>query len=498
LRQHSESSEFTKHTPHDSDIPRIKNNFRQHAAELKLYLNAMTAEQLFQFNASNKRTLCGLDGPWVRKEKGKTKKQSKRQSPRSRQWINKFSEISSPASTVRDLCDNIKASSDALEAAALGWPEEQEQGDRDSEKLGIFNAIKTSFKIGATESHAIEEERFNLQQAAATSKMDSEDVNLIKSVFDSYDLLPGGGLDPYDLESIVSTLLRMQLRDKVVPESRVQKLCDQYWSVWHPEDKDETEISFDDFLAWYSYTLRANTFVTENERLHRIAADWNMQHGVVEHLKRCFDAHHESGCIDAEAFSSVLHKALRVPPHLELPPRRVAQFFHTCDDNASGLVAFEEFLSWWAKYFHSVDHHDDDMARLPFEDTKARLPFEDFYRRIRCVSTMTPDPPAYFGGVLMSELLQEIEDLSHSRSDLGSRRHSKELSRELRRRGSGETTGSFSRQVSGDFMDSHRSIRGGLFRQESEKAASARASLDFDADQDSWRRLRSILTGSSL
>lgn len=257
-----------------------------------------------------------------------------------------------------------------------------------------------------------EEEMVRLRRAATALKMSAADVFLIKAIFDSYDLQHTGILGAPDFEKVVTELLQAHLHDHMISTERVQKLCEGYWTTWQSSALPQSEeISFDQLLLWYSNTLRANTLVTENDRLRGIAEEWDMEPAAVEHLKRCFDASAKSGCIDIAGFKLVLQKALRVPPHNELPDSRVLHFFKSCDDNHSGLVNFEEFLCWWAKYFADIDGAEKAQDKTHgFEAKKSRLPFEDFYRRIRSTRTMTPDPPAYFNGVLMSEVFREMEN----------------------------------------------------------------------------------------
>lgn len=133
-----------------------------------------------------------------------------------------------------------------------------------------------------------------------------------------------------------------------------------------------------------------------------------MAPAAVEYLKQCFDSFHKSGCIDLDGFRHVLHKALRIPPHQELPAARIAQFFQACDNDHSGLIGFDEFLAWWARYFHGSLSDIEDNRGL--STRKTRLPFEDFYRNVRPSSGMIPDPPCYFNGNLVTDLLDQVGD----------------------------------------------------------------------------------------
>jgi len=50
-------------------------------------------------------------------------------------------------------------------------------------------------------------------------------------------------------------------------------------------------------------------------------------------------------------FRRLLNILLKVPSNVELPDNRVESFWKEIDADASGEVDFEEFLSWYRKYF---------------------------------------------------------------------------------------------------------------------------------------------------
>merc|ERR1712048_739687 len=95
-----------------------------------------------------------------------------------------------------------------------------------------------------------------------------------------------------------------------------------------------------------------------------------------------YDVDH-SGEVDIQEFQQVLYKALKVPPHVELPRSRVKYFWSEIDEDNSGKAIFEEFLGWWLKHFGETGN-------------VGALPFEDFYKKIRPrTGCCIPDPPAY-------------------------------------------------------------------------------------------------------
>lgn len=379
--------------------------------------NSVTPRKPLHLNASNHRSGPTHDfGRYGRSPQGCARRQAL------------FPAATTVRDTVKDLCKELKLSWPSVDTDAAASQTDPERRSKLLQKKrsvvseitfaaeqhgGVFtnhqddSFRETMYKFGRSDGSKntlvggmTENDVARLQQSAAMLKMSADDVFLAKSVFDSYDLRCTGTLSVTDFEKVVTELLEIQLCDKMIPVPQVQKLCEQFWA-----DADGCEsVAFDDFLRWYSQTLRANDLVTESEWRNRISSEWDMSSSAVEHLKHCFDLHAKGGCIDLLAFKHVLHKALRVPTQHELPSCRVAWFFNVCDNNQSGLIAFDEFLAWWARYFHGcADVEEHDVVAL--SSTKPKMPYEDFYRRLRPMSGMTPDPPCYYNGVLVSELL---------------------------------------------------------------------------------------------
>merc|ERR1712187_184771 len=161
---------------------------------------------------------------------------------------------------------------------------------------------------------------WDLHMAARDLQLPMDDVVLVKSVFDTFDRDGSGQLEMAEFEQAVVRMLELLLSE-------------------HERD------------------LRSMA------KVHDITPD------AVEHIKRCFDTYDTdgSGEVDVDEFRQVLHKALEVPSHLELPDSRVMHFWSQIDNDNSGRVVFEEFLRWWLKYF-------DEGVR-----SKHEKPFEGFY-----------------------------------------------------------------------------------------------------------------------
>jgi Ca2+-binding EF-hand superfamily protein len=263
-----------------------------------------------------------------------------------------------------------------------------------------------------------EKERDTLRKRATVVNMSADDVFHCKTVFDGHDQHQTGTVGEDDFENVVTQLLESQLRDKMIPQSEVRKLCQEYWVY----ADDSGDIVFDDFIRWYSNTLRSKNFVTENEWRLQIASEHDMTLDAVDFLKQCFDAYNKGGHLDLNAFKHVVEKALRIPRHQELPPPRVEQFFNACARTPGGRIGFDEFLTWWARYFHGSTAVDEQDANV-LDAGKQRLPFEDYYRRLRPSTGMILDPPCYVGGVPLSVFLKADSDIVETRRcSIGSER----------------------------------------------------------------------------
>jgi len=230
-------------------------------------------------------------------------------------------------------------------------------------------------------------EQWNIYQIARDLSMSVDDCLLVKSVFDSFDTDVSGALDHEEFEQAVLKLLQLQLRDSSVSIERVRSMSEWYW--WDGDSDNSGSIDFKEFLKWYSSNgFHEDLLLTENQReMRRIAKHHGVNPDYVDTIKRYFDAYDsdKSGEVDQDEFRQVLHKALKMPGNLELPPSRVQYFWSEIDRDGSGKVIFEEFLDWWLKHFDASSSCKQ----------KQQLPFEDFYKQVRRMGGKYLDPPAY-------------------------------------------------------------------------------------------------------
>lgn len=215
--------------------------------------------------------------------------------------------------------------------------------------------------------------------------MSIEDVRLVKKVFDGFDKDGSDSLDVDEFEQAVVKLLQLQLMD---PSQAVERAKGASSWCWFDADEDTSgTISFREFLKWYcSNGFKEDLLLTETERwLRQMAKKYGVSTDSVDSIKHWFDTYDvdHSGQIDLEEFGLVLHKALKVPPHLELPLTRVHHFWKEIDADGSGSANFEEFLQWWLRYFSTGTTDAQE------------LPFETLYRQVRRMGAKYMDPPAY-------------------------------------------------------------------------------------------------------
>lgn len=260
------------------------------------------------------------------------------------------------------------------------------------EKLNFVSTMKPAqssrLKARASVVHVNDNiDLWYLHQMASELSMSLDDVMLVKRVFDSFDSDGNGSLDVQEFEQAVVKILRMQLQDDTITVDRVKSISEWYW--WDGETNSSGSIDFREFLKWYcSNGFSEGLLLTEQETaMRRIAKQYGLRPDYVDMIKRCFDAYDtdHSGEVDINEFKQVLYRALKVPPHLELPQSRITYFWSQIDTDASGTAAFEEFLEWWLKYFD-----EDHPGRA-----KTKLPFEDFYKQVRRMGAKYMDPLIY-------------------------------------------------------------------------------------------------------
>mmetsp|Transcript_134154 Transcript_134154/g.267716 ORF Transcript_134154/g.267716 Transcript_134154/m.267716 type:complete len:445 (-) Transcript_134154:486-1820(-) len=225
----------------------------------------------------------------------------------------------------------------------------------------------------------------NLVQLARELSMKIDDVMLVKSVFENYDVDRSGAIDSPEFHKAVEELVHLQGSDQEMDDHKLRIMTENHWNS---VAGDRGTLSFEEFARWYrSYGFSEDLLLTSEERwLRRLAKKQGVSPECVTQIKVIFDTYDKdrSGTVDMEEFKQILYMVMKVPQHIGLPMSSVQYFWSQINVDSSGTVTFEEFLCWWMKYF------DDSSAQ-----GLKHMPFEDFYKHIRRIGHKFLDPPAY-------------------------------------------------------------------------------------------------------
>jgi Ca2+-binding EF-hand superfamily protein len=227
---------------------------------------------------------------------------------------------------------------------------------------------------------------FKLVHVAEENGSKVSEVVMVKNVFDSFDYDGSGQLGRKEFESAVVRLLELQRFENTSNEDLQDRM--KAITEWHWTEADQDgngTIMFPEFLKWYSsHSFDEGYLLSEEDRtVRKLARQYGISPNYVESIKKSFEAFDKdkSSQIDMSEFNLVLHKALKVPGHVELPESRVKYFWQELDTDCSGACEFPEFLAWWLRYFE--------------ETSDQKNPGQEFYKQIRRMGAKYLDPPAY-------------------------------------------------------------------------------------------------------
>eukprot|EP00933_Yihiella_yeosuensis_P067127 TRINITY_DN7176_c0_g1_i1.p1 TRINITY_DN7176_c0_g1~~TRINITY_DN7176_c0_g1_i1.p1 ORF type:complete len:682 (+),score=112.50 TRINITY_DN7176_c0_g1_i1:166-2211(+) len=243
---------------------------------------------------------------------------------------------------------------------------------------------------------------WELHRLAREKLIGIDDLLVVKEIFDTIDSDRSGLLNKKEFIQAIALLVSEHLPTQDAAEDRVNDLIGQ--EVWQKIDRDGSgEIDFLEFLEWYtSNGFKTEMLLSSEElRIRKLAQTHNVLVQDVDRIKKCFDMWDKdgSGDIELSEFGSLIGVALKLPTGVELPPSRIRFLMAQLDADKSGSADFEEFLSWWIKYFGvGVTEEGSGTGK------STKIAFEDFYR-IRKMTQL--DPPA--------SIWLDLEDLHTSR-----------------------------------------------------------------------------------
>jgi len=251
-----------------------------------------------------------------------------------------------------------KSRRDAASKAAELLPSPKHNGSRLHGKRGAVNrgnvGVEFVTELTVYDAYSLSR-RFNLPPGQVTQAW---------KMFKRYDLNDIGALTNLEFQ----TLIRSVLRD------RYPKAKDIPREIFDRAVSQGDQVTFVYLLQWMNETSFSEHLLLSTEQ--RFIRDIARQHNVplleVEQIKRHFDKFDadNSGAIEYHEFKDLLHMLLGVKEQGCLPEARVVMFWRELDNDASGGVAFKEFIPWYLGYFH---------------DSSEASPLEAFYRNIRPV-----------------------------------------------------------------------------------------------------------------
>ncbi|CAK9028239.1 unnamed protein product [Durusdinium trenchii] len=158
--------------------------------------------------------------------------------------------------------------------------------------------------------------------------------------------LSNGGMDEVAWRFCMNRIFGMEVEDKFVKDS--YKLC----------EVGEGPVDAKLFMTWYRdhiFNIEAKKpkLCEGDELTMELAKKHHCSYTDLTKVRLKFDSFDldKSGVIDFLEFEHMIHKLLHCSTRSDLPPNRIARFWHEIDRDNNGTVDFQEFTDWYMKYF---------------------------------------------------------------------------------------------------------------------------------------------------
>jgi len=238
-------------------------------------------------------------------------------------------------------------------------------------------------------------------------------------IFEQFALLPGEDDSQEVPPRVVNGFDEKILNEGLITQERfAHTLCEMtnsksvedlpeglFWSCFSIADADNSKVlDFKEFATWYSrygFTQSLMTVNEEQKEIRVLARKHGLKVSDVERFRVTFSQYDTdgSGEIDFDEFRKLLYRLLGVPANLEIPERRIKQFWSDAGSDGSGVIVFSEFLEFYLKYFFRMEETGDGQGKL-----RATCPLKEFYRIARPYPTRTEPSRELVKGKTMNKL----------------------------------------------------------------------------------------------
>jgi len=201
----------------------------------------------------------------------------------------------------------------------------------------------------------------------------TRDHGELKRVFDSFDKDGSGFIETGEFPPLLAKLLKQ-------PAETLDK--QEVWRNWDDMDSDGNgKISFDEFLKWYCTTFDMDIvpdrskFIMEADvdlaqrMIRDISVKMNMDVLKLEKLYAEFNRLDEdsSGVLEFGEFKTLVTSELSPTGDPEIPGNIMDKFWIEIDADGSGGVSFDEFVTWYMKFFYGdkspMEHYYEILGK---------------------------------------------------------------------------------------------------------------------------------------
>mmetsp|Transcript_15376 Transcript_15376/g.26916 ORF Transcript_15376/g.26916 Transcript_15376/m.26916 type:complete len:525 (+) Transcript_15376:73-1647(+) len=230
--------------------------------------------------------------------------------------------------------------------AAKAQTDAEEDLPPSTSRLPSAETTAGSQQAGLPKDLVVEKTLLLFQRCVKLSKRFDTPMPEAKRIYDEFKALDSDESGYLDREEFQAALRqRCHLGDDdPIPESLEL--------VWKEADVDGSgQIEFEEYFEWAVMTKwKEELLVTDksDQENRMLARKFELPLLDVERYRKEFNIYDTSGDgeIDQEEFIEILMKLMRIKDKSDVPKQRLDRFWREIDEDGSGSVTFDEFVSW--------------------------------------------------------------------------------------------------------------------------------------------------------